>query len=189
MEYTIAAIPTLYNGRRHRSRLEAKWAAFFDLIKWRAEYEPVDLGKWSPDFLVTTPVGAEYFVEVKPITSFDPDIGERIISSVRLEADNLEGSQETFRGVYLLGISPFLALDGRAVCIGWINPFANGKFQGWRENYVIHIVHSRVPAFAVLTCKEDCVFGTGAHTFPDYTMGLWAEASNSAQWSPKDDAQ
>ena len=30
-DYQIAAIPTLYRGRQYRSRLEAKWAAFFDL--------------------------------------------------------------------------------------------------------------------------------------------------------------
>ena len=32
--------PTLYNGRRYRSRLEARWAAFFDLVRWPFEYEP-----------------------------------------------------------------------------------------------------------------------------------------------------
>jgi len=30
--YTIPAIPTRYNGVNFRSRLEAKWAAFFDLL-------------------------------------------------------------------------------------------------------------------------------------------------------------
>ena len=38
-------IPTLYNGIQFRSRLEAKWAAFFDLLGWEYEYEPSRLGR------------------------------------------------------------------------------------------------------------------------------------------------
>ena len=34
-DYTkIAAIPTTYSGVVFRSRLEARWAAFFDLCGW-----------------------------------------------------------------------------------------------------------------------------------------------------------
>jgi hypothetical protein len=65
-EYTIAAIPTVYNHVQFRSRLEARWAAFFDLagIKW--DYEPFDLDGWAPDFLLKTVVG-QILVEVKPV--------------------------------------------------------------------------------------------------------------------------
>jgi hypothetical protein len=70
IEYTIAAFPTLYGGRLYRSRLEAKWAAFFDLCGWEAEYEPFDLGDWSPDFLIRGS-DSEILVEVKPITAID----------------------------------------------------------------------------------------------------------------------
>ena len=70
IEYTIAAFPTIYDGRLYRSRLEAKWAAFFDLCGWEAEYEPFDLGDWSPDFLIRG-AGTEILVEVKPITNID----------------------------------------------------------------------------------------------------------------------
>jgi hypothetical protein len=31
---------TRYNGVNFRSRLEAKWAAFFDLAGWSWEYQP-----------------------------------------------------------------------------------------------------------------------------------------------------
>jgi hypothetical protein len=48
----IANIPTTYNGVQFRSRLEAKWAAFFDLLGWRWHYEPLDLDGWIPDFLI-----------------------------------------------------------------------------------------------------------------------------------------
>lgn len=48
-----------YNGTAFRSGLEACWAAFFDLCKWRWEYRP---GKepwtgWVPTFYVDIPCG------------------------------------------------------------------------------------------------------------------------------------
>ena len=74
---THKAIPTKYAGHTFRSRLEARWAAFFDVCKWDWEYEPVDLNGWIPDFRLTSraPQGNDFhgtsvFVEVKPITKF-----------------------------------------------------------------------------------------------------------------------
>ena len=40
-------IPTLYNWRRYRSRLEARWAVMFDMLGWKAEYEPFDCDGWA----------------------------------------------------------------------------------------------------------------------------------------------
>ena len=36
---TIPAIPTTYAGVNFRSRLEAKWAAFFDIVAWQWDYD------------------------------------------------------------------------------------------------------------------------------------------------------
>lgn len=47
-----SAIPTRYNDINFRSRLEAKWACFFDLLEWRYEYEPIDLQGYIPDFVL-----------------------------------------------------------------------------------------------------------------------------------------
>jgi hypothetical protein len=77
--YTITAHPTTYAGVRFRSRLEARWAAFFDLAGWAWEYEPADLAGWSPDFLATIPCahsecapgGHRLYVEVKPYTTLE----------------------------------------------------------------------------------------------------------------------
>lgn len=46
------AHPTVYSDVQFRSRLEARWAAFFDLVDWTWEYEPIDLPGWTPDFRV-----------------------------------------------------------------------------------------------------------------------------------------
>ena len=63
----IKAIDTLYNGYKFRSRLEARWAVFFDEIGIEYRYEPegFDLdGVWYlPDFYLP---GLETWVEVKP---------------------------------------------------------------------------------------------------------------------------
>lgn len=47
-----------------RSRLEARWAAFFDSLSWVWEYEPLDLKGYLPDFLVHFQQGDVLF-EVK----------------------------------------------------------------------------------------------------------------------------
>jgi hypothetical protein len=76
--YRYRAHPTVYADVRFRSRLEARWAAFFDLARWRWEYEPIDLVGWSPDFHVEFDCGHsecgpthELYVEVKPYHSLD----------------------------------------------------------------------------------------------------------------------
>lgn len=53
MTTQFAAIPTMYSGVQMRSRLEAKWAAMFDKVKWEWQYEPFDLNGWIPDFLIS----------------------------------------------------------------------------------------------------------------------------------------
>jgi hypothetical protein len=67
---SIKPIETVYKGYRFRSRLEARWAVFFDAldIKWEYEPEGFDLGddgKYLPDFRLPTFDGGLY-AEVKP---------------------------------------------------------------------------------------------------------------------------
>jgi hypothetical protein len=63
------AIATQYAGYRMRSRLEARWAVFFDRLGIRWEYEPE--GYWLsgrpylPDFKLMLPGDRIVFVEVK----------------------------------------------------------------------------------------------------------------------------
>lgn len=63
----IKAIETYYNGYRFRSRLEARWAVFFDALGIKYEYEPEgyelsDGSKYLPDFYLPD---LKYYVEVK----------------------------------------------------------------------------------------------------------------------------
>ena len=67
----IKAIETVYNGYRFRSRLEARWAVFFDAMGITYEYEKegYDLGEdgfYLPDFELTNKVqDMTIFVEIK----------------------------------------------------------------------------------------------------------------------------
>ena len=68
MDYTvIPPIETVYNGLRFRSRLEARWAVFFDAANIKYEYEPDGFEfngeKYLPDFYLPE---HEAYIEVKP---------------------------------------------------------------------------------------------------------------------------
>lgn len=98
----IAAIPTVYKGVQMRSRLEARWAAFFDLCGWQWEYEPFDLNGWIPDFYIKN---NRALVEIKP---FDIDVSPpRDITDVATKIRNALGNQQNamFESVYLLGLN------------------------------------------------------------------------------------
>lgn len=67
---TIKAIETEYRGYRFRSRLEARWAVFFDQLGVRWEYEPqgfeTPAGPYLPDFLLPDVNQDGVWFEVKP---------------------------------------------------------------------------------------------------------------------------
>lgn len=79
----MKAIPTMYRGVQFRSRLEARWAEFMDLIGLVWEYEPegvqmVDGTRYLPDFWLPLvhhrgKQGAVY-LEIKPTS---PSEGEQ----------------------------------------------------------------------------------------------------------------
>lgn len=66
-------IPTTYKGRTYRSRLEARWALFYERLNFNVVYEPFTIENndlsYTPDFWVlrgfenTIPV----LIEIKPI--------------------------------------------------------------------------------------------------------------------------
>ena len=66
----LKPLQTLYKGFRFRSRLEARWAVFFDALRIEWEYEPegfelLDGTCYLPDFWLPH-VGEGAFVEIKP---------------------------------------------------------------------------------------------------------------------------
>lgn len=110
---------TSYGGSRFRSRLEARWAAFFDLAEWRWTYEPFDTKGYIPDFLVHGP--ASLLVEVGPC-EFLSEFSEKIAKP--LAAFDRE------RPVLVLGIDP-LILDETSDSLPRAGYLTNDGDQGW----------------------------------------------------------
>ncbi len=85
----VAAIETRYAGCRFRSRIEARWAVFFDTLGWDWEYERQSyrlgsLGGYLPDFwLSSCGDGIELWVEVKGAEPL-PEALEKMAALVHL---------------------------------------------------------------------------------------------------------
>ncbi len=185
--YAIPAIPTTYNERRYRSRLEAKWAAFFDAVGWKHEYEPFDLGEWSPDFLLKGHI--DVLVEIKPITEIDTAVTDRMARAAR--ATNWRGD------LLLLGVAPcvetsVLPWDGPA--LGWLG---EGAYHGQNITEVAF-------DFAHAGLGQDQGRVDFSHEFNSYTgrmfgfsykqadsvslqaiERIWSKAVNQVQWRPR----
>lgn len=132
MATSLKAIETQYKGYRFRSRLEARWAVFCDVLGLRYEYEPegFDLdGTWYlPDFKAThgviacppdfvdeewavmewNPSDCEDWIEVKPAGAIEDEAIRR--------ADLL--AEASGRRVYLLAGEPYEGAYAARVCYG-----------------------------------------------------------------------
>lgn len=123
---TIKAIETEYNGYKFRSRLEARWAVFFDAAGIKYEYEPegFDLGDgvyYLPDFLLHDIYGrhrgkhcgpADVWVEVKGnMTDYDEEKINRFSGFHELKENNWDNEtwervMKTYPSLYVVGDIP-----------------------------------------------------------------------------------
>ena len=118
---TIKAIETVYNGYRFRSRLEARWAVFFDALGIKYDYEPEgfdlgELGWYLPDFYLS---GLKYYVEIKPGPLNDEE-------QAKLNALNDRAPEGTYGAVAFSGTPDYPhwqwgEADGERRLIGWEN--------------------------------------------------------------------
>lgn len=85
-QHVVRAIQTSYKGYKFRSRLEARWAVFFDKcgvdFEWQYELEGFDLpsGWYLPDFLIW----GSMWVEIKPRSLSDDDFKETVVKLTEL---------------------------------------------------------------------------------------------------------
>jgi hypothetical protein len=168
-------IPTQYKGVNFRSRLEAKYAALFDLLAWSWTYEPIDLAGWIPDFAIEgkpRPI----LVEVKPIFEFDEALGDRIVRA----ADCLgEGGYETLISGAVLPENIF-GIHGP----GWL---CEGDW--WSPAHVFEVLGIRPTKYGLchdLGSYQDRISGLhdGDHYLGDSPdlEAMWVEAGNIVQW-------
>ena len=179
---TIRAIPTRYAGRQFRSRLEARWATFFDLVGWRWEYEPFDLRGWIPDFAL---IGAHQtsLVEVKPVADF----GEEACRQARKKAVRAVLASERKSEILILGYSWPTARTGDT-SIGWLNewivhgheypPLLNWKAAPFHSLGSLGFHHEEFSYRNWISGQYDGTSGT----FAPAPLDLWTEAGNLTQW-------
>jgi hypothetical protein len=130
MATDIKPIETEYAGIKFRSRLEARWAVFFDALGERWQYEPeafqtsygvdeeVDTYRWLPDFYLPN---YEVWVEVKGSSrSTWSDDWYRIctLADWGSPLPGVDESWGTNRGILLLGDMP--------------------RVNDWRHQYLVH---------------------------------------------------
>lgn len=144
----MKAIETQYKGYRFRSRLEARWAVFFEAlgVKWEYEPEGFDLGngvRYLPDFRVTSPQGYTFWYEVKPsnvasdpkFSLFEQNADDTAVAHTLLSGDPVE----------------FFSDEQNEVCprCGFIGkPYAGWAFCGDENHFGCHICDMNTPSGA-----------------------------------------
>ena len=180
MRYGISAIPTRYEGVNFRSRLEAKWAAMFDLLEWRWTYEPCDFCGWIPDFAIHGETLV--YVEVKPVATFPLDVAEKIDAS--------QCADETL----IVGVSPWLS-ECKVSSLGWLCERFEGESYCWGDAVLGRWRDS--PRNQIGFCHADMSFSdriTGNYDGGSYGTdavdiceidAMWREAGNRTRWEKK----
>lgn len=177
---TGSGIPTRYHNTRFRSRLEARWAAFFDLVGWRWTYEPFDADGWIPDFLITGE--RPFLVEVGPC-----------VTEAEYRAKAAKPLRFTERPTLVLG-----AVARPAFASDYADLPPDPGYAGLLVNEVPHVASGDVPAFrafwfwpdargsaAVFSdfdCLPDGSFRTHGHADPALIEVLWRRAGNDVAW-------
>lgn len=181
----IPAIPTHYKGIRFRSRLEAKWAVFFDLCGWDWHYEPFDANGWIPDFVIVGKRGP-ILVEIKPTAFFQAAVAEKAERAV-------VGTPWYGNELLLLGLGPFRLRTpygsvGDYRMLGWLGEawpdpqqpewnWAEAPLGVWTANH--GFCHSESSYGDRISGEHT---GNWGHESGDAIDRMWGSASNTAQW-------
>ncbi len=200
--YAIKAIPTRYKGIQMRSRLEARWAAFFDLMHWPWEYEPFDLDGWVPDFVVGGSHG-KTLVEVKPLDWDNTSWADPCFGVFEKEINHAKKLSRNYNGLLVLGLKPRFG-QTKPYDSNYISPcwYPGAHWQNKVDKGFWDFTNA---AKNKETGIYDCATSSGPDIYPgmitgedynflldhiDYFPGLsegkiaWAEAGNMVQWKP-----
>ena len=163
-------IPTQYAGINFRSKLEATWAAFFDLNKIRWKYEPVQCVGWMPDFMIKTS-SQTYLVEVKPI--WLNTVGG-IDQKDQIELPDI--FEKCHDATHCAGLGP-CGQDSNASGL-------KSNLIGYQK-FICRDAYKTVDKFYPVGFYDPCIFSLVSN-FPSlkpiYLMDHWKEAQNITQW-------
>ncbi|MBR8426219.1 hypothetical protein [Burkholderia cenocepacia] len=103
-----------YDGLEFRTRLVARWAAFFDLAQWTWHTNAAPIGDWTPDFLVSFPCGHSecrdehrLLVSVLPVDNIDSVAGHPALQH-RYSVEDHTGRSRADAGA-IFGASPLVS--------------------------------------------------------------------------------
>lgn len=173
-------IRTTYNRTNFRSRLEARWAAFFDIVGWRWTYEPVDTEGYIPEFLIHGP--ASFYAEVGPC---------EYLSEFSEKADKaITAAKDLGRPVVVLGLDPLFpqgSSDFHAASGGYFTDDGHGsgtsvgRWATCAKCGATGLYHE-YGAWTLRPCGDY----DGDHYLGELSSGVlferWAEAGNKVQW-------
>ena len=201
----MICFPTAYAGANFRSRLEARWAAFFDLAGWRWEYEPPEEIGWVPDFLL---IGDDCTVkvEVKPLEWIGDDPEQvaqqaaaapelaKVRAYVSRRYPPLDDDEHEYDDVLVVGCYPhfldparqdsyFNAILGVFLCEQWgqhpdIAHLAGG-YPPRRLDF-----HAAAGSFGYRMGGERDSAHHLREADSETIKRMWREAGNTVQWRP-----
>jgi hypothetical protein len=178
-----AAIPTRFDAHLFRSRLEARWAAWFTLMGIEWTYEPFDAAGYIPDFIISYPRDPKALLTAWPV----------LIEVRGLECDHpalYDGAIEADRRSVAGGLS---ARDGHAydivvLCATPVFPDDHedpGEVGAWLHHYERH-VHDRIVRPGVGKLLGEIFFhGVSGRD----QRAAWGRAHEMSRWMPKDGAR
>lgn len=175
-------IPTMFDGVMYRSRLEAKWAAFFKRLGWHFDYEPYDLENYIPDFLVHFE-GGDLLVEVKPDTTLD-DLKKHAKKIVRSgwSGEFLIVGSTLHRSSWGSKFGPILGLlaerHGREALLGAAQVFF------CTNCWTTSVLHADA-SWRCRACGADRGNAHVGDVSPGVVEGIWAAVGNHMQWKPE----
>lgn len=174
----MEAIPTKYKGIQFRSRLEARWAAMFDLLRWNWIYEPYDLNGWIPDFEI---VGnkSSLLVEVKP---FSQGIQWDAVKA-EIEKSGIDDRQETL----LIGTG-LIETDCHDIAIGWLGEVWDCGGRSYCPAQIVCGCPFGINSvYGAWFDRISGVGGKGTTHSADANeiQNLWSIACNNTQWRPR----
>jgi hypothetical protein len=185
----IPAKQTMYRGCLYRAQIEARWAAFFDLLEWPYEYEPFMLRGWIPDFLLMGEIPV--LVEVKPFYKRDQFSG-----AIVKARDAIRETDYARTDLLFLGCSPMWNVEefgwGPANAVGIL--FEDAECEGIAalglssDTNVIDFCHDTMSYRCRISGEYNSGCISGWVDFPMFTsrlQSLWQEAGNIVRWMPK----
>lgn len=161
---TLKAIETQYNGYRFRSRLEARWAVFFDKAGIKYQYEPEgfevegydgEVYRYLPDFYLPE-IGI--YAEVKPSADMLLNDADKIAFMIDWEGPLSDG-------LLILGQIPNVSLEGMPKMDGVLARVPMFPLLSWGKG--IKLDYATFAKDKVVRMEN-----TYGYTWPDY----WAEA-------------